>query len=193
MGFSIEYSFKDGGPFYKEILPDLYDQKNSIFLVKGKNDLGKTTVLNMVALGLYGLDSTDIDTKLKSKMKYLISDHPDECNFDFKIIHDHLDLELHSVLKNKEIHTYYNGEEVGRDFVENKIKILYDIPDDPAIKLDSAVGLIKANIKDYLQYLERYRQNIQVKFDKINDYLEKEDRIKNLTADLERNKEAHGN
>lgn len=193
MGFSIEYSFKDGGPLYKEILPDSNDQNNSIFLVKGKNDLGKTTVLNMVALGLYGLDSTDIDSKLKSKMKYLISDHPDECNFDFKIVHEHLNLELQSILKNKEIHTFYNGEEVGRDFVENKIKILYDIPDDPALKLDSAVGLIKANIKDYLQYLDRYRQNIQGKFDKINDYLEKEDRIKKLTEDLKRTKEAHDN
>lgn len=193
MVFLIEYSFKDGGPLYKEILPESNDQNNSIFLVKGKNDLGKTTVLNMVALGLYGLDSTDIDNKLKSKMKYLISDHPDDCNFNFKIIHKHLDLELESVLKNKEIHTFYNGQEVGKDFIENKVKILYDIPDDPAIKLDSAVRLIKANINDYLQYLDRHRQNIQTRFDKINDFLEKEDRIKKLREDFERNKEALNN
>jgi hypothetical protein len=194
LSFSIEYNFKDGGNLYQNSFPAKGDDKNSIFLVKGKNDQGKTTVLNMVALGLYGLDSSDIDDKLKSKMRYLKSKDLDECTFDYKIESDTQNLKLESILENNDIHTYYNGQEVGKDFVEERIKILYDTPaDDPAKKLDSAIHEIKNNLNDYITYLDRYHSNIQQKIDRIEDYSDKERRIERLKGDLQLKRNAFNN
>lgn len=194
MSFSIEYSFKDGGSLYKNSFPAEGDDENNIFLVKGKNDQGKTTVLNMIALGLYGLDSSDIDNKLKTKMRYLNSKELDECKFGYKIVSEPNNLEFKSIFENNEIHTYYNGKEVGKDSIEEKIKILYDTPaDDPTKKLDSAIYGIKNNLNDYITYLDRYHSNVQQKIDRIDDYNDKERRIERLKLDLTNKTKANEN
>jgi len=64
--FRINYEFQDGGPLYKCTFPQKDDSDHNIFFIRGTNDQGKTTTLNMVALGLYAKDIFSTNTGIIS-------------------------------------------------------------------------------------------------------------------------------
>jgi len=191
--FIINYEFQDGGPLYKCTFPQKDNSDNNIFFIRGTNDQGKTTTLNMVALGLYAKNVFNTETgiisdSLRAKIDYLSSGDLDVMNFDF-IIKSQDDLtEIVSQYNNGSLTTKLNGEPVGAEYLNEKIQVLYDVPDDPLVKLQSSVNLIKDNLIDYQRYLDRYHQNLEDIRTKIIDFKGKEktiERNKNLLEEVQ--------
>lgn len=193
--FIINYEFQDGGPLYKCTFPQKDYSDNNIFFIRGTNDQGKTTTLNMVALGLYAKDifNTDaeiISDSLRAKMDYLSSGDLDVMKFDFIIKSPDGLTEIRSQNDNGSLTTKLNGEPVGPEHLNEQIQVLYDVPDDPLVKLQSSINLIRENLIDYQRYLDRYHQNLENIRTKIIDFKNKEKTIKknnNLLEETQQN------
>lgn len=189
--FRINYEFQDGGPLYKCTYPQKEDSDNNIFFIRGTNDQGKTTTLNMVALGLYAdksfsTDKGIISDSLRAKMDYLSSGDLDILKFDFEIKSRDGQTYIHSQYdNNNNLQTELNGEPVGSEYLNENIQVLYDVPDDPLVKLQSSVRLIKENFMDYEKYFDRYRTDLESKITHIMDFKKKDERIQKVRADLE--------
>lgn len=189
--FRINYEFQDGGPLYKCTYPQKEDSDNNIFFIRGTNDQGKTTTLIMVALGLYAdksfsTDKGIISDSLRAKMDYLSSGDLDLLKFDFEIKSRDGQIHIHSQYdNNNNLQTELNGEPVGSEYLNENIQVLYDVPDDPLVKLQSSVRLIKENFMDYERYLKRYHTDIESKITQIMDFKKKDKKIQIIRADLE--------
>lgn len=181
--FTINYEFQDGGPLYKCTFPKKEHLDHNIFFIRGTNDQGKTTTLNMVALGLYAKESFNTDKgiisdSLRAKMDYLSSDDLDLLKFYFEIKSQDGLTEITSLYDNGSLNTKLNGEPVGPEYLNDNIQVLYDVPDDPLVKLQSSVRLIKENLMDYERYLKRYLQALEDITTEMIDFKNKENVIK---------------
>lgn len=193
--FTINYKLQDGGPLYECTYPQKEDSDKNIFFIRGTNDQGKTTTLNMVALGLYAnyglskdkgiISDSLISDSLRAKMDYLMSDHLDHLEFDFEIKSMDSRTSIHSRYHNNDLLTELNGEIAGPEFFNENVQVLYDIPDDPLVKLQSSVRLIRENLLDYERYLQRYYIDIEHKLTQIKDFKKKEMKIKENEDSLE--------
>lgn len=195
--FTINYKLQDGGPFYECIYPLREDCEHNIFFIKGKNDQGKTTSLNMVALGLYANNGFSEDNgtndssrslisdSLRAKMNYLMSDSLEHMEFDFEIKSMDSQTSIHSTYRDNSLETKLNGEITGFEYLNQNIQVLYDIPDDPLVKLQSSVRLIRDNLLDYERYLERYYGDVEHKLTEIRIFKKKEMKIKENKDSLE--------
>jgi hypothetical protein len=195
--FTIEYELQDGGPFYRKDFPSPEDYGHNMFFVRGTNDKGKTTMLNMIALGLYAnkypeAEKEMISDLLRAKMEYLSSAEIEHLKFAYNIVSLDGSTEISVQYDNGSLTTFLNNEPVGSEYLMESIQVLYDIPEDPLIKLQSSVRLIKENIMDYDRYLQRYRDDTSQKLTQIIDYNKKEENLrknKKLLEDLERDLE----
>jgi hypothetical protein len=191
--FTINYEFQDGGPLYKCTFPKKEHSDHNLFFIRGTNDQGKTTTLNMVALGLYANESTIaekgiISDSLRAKMEYLCSDKLDVLKFDFIIKSKDGLMEIYSQYDKGSLNTKLNGEPVGSEYFNENIQVLYDVPDDPLVKLQSSVRLIRENLIDYERYLTRYDQDLGNKRTQIIDFKEKDKKIQKNKGILEETK-----
>ena len=151
---------------------------HNIFIIKGRNDQGKSTIMQMVALGLFGLESEDIEKKLKDRMKNLISKSTDKCEFEFTIISQDEKIKLESSLRNKQIETIFNGSKKGATYIDDHLKLIYDVPEEPMNKLDYALKSVESNLHEYEDYSQKYLKNIGTIIEKIESFEEKEERLK---------------
>lgn len=184
--FSMDYSYQKGGPEYHCTYPKVGHRGNNIFIIKGKNDTGKSTLMQMVALGLHGLESDDIDELLKEKMQRLISPDVDKCEFIFTILSKDGGERIVSELKRGQIKMTIDEKVRSATFVKDRLKILFDIPEDPIRKLVSALKSVEENLEQYDTYAQRSSRSLQDRIDRIQNYLEKEERLKNERAELGR-------
>lgn len=181
--FTIRYKLQDGGPLYNCAYPQEDHLDYNIFFIRGTNDQGKTTALNMVALGLHANEnfSTEkgiITDSLRAKMDYLTSGDLDHLEFDFNIRSIDGKTSIHSHYDDNGLLTELNNELVGPEYFNENVQVLYDIPDDPLVKLQSSVRLIKDNLVDYEKYLERYSSQLEQKITQIMDFKVKDKKIK---------------
>lgn len=188
--FTIEYELQDGGPFYENKFPSAEASDHNLFFVRGTNDKGKTTTLNMIALGLYAnkypeADKEMISDLLRAKMEYLASTEIQHIKFSYKIVSLDGSTEISARYDNGLLTTTLNNEPVGSEYLMENIQVLYDIPEDPLIKLQSSVRLIKEHIMDYERYLQRYRNETSLKLKQIMDYNTKEEKLSKNKKSLE--------
>ena len=182
--FKINYTFQKGGPVYSCRYPKPEDCNNNIFIFQGKNDQGKTTTMEMVALGLYGLESGDISNILKRRIKRLISDETEKCEFDFTIHSNDAKIRIDVNMKNKQIAVTINGDKKPRDYVLDNFKILFDTPEEPMKKLASSATAIKQNIITYDLYAQKYMNSLEFTLEQIESYEDSEKRLSNEKKEL---------
>jgi hypothetical protein len=176
--FEIKYEFKKSGEEYFSSYPLPQDRDNSIFLVKGTNDQGKSTLMQMIALGLHGLDSDDIDENLKGKMRRLVSKDVDRCKFDLNICSFDNQTIIHSELEDTHSpKVTVNGSVKPKDFVLKNFKILYDVPENPMKKFSDSLKLMGDHFKEYEDYLSLYNERIGDVIQKIDEYDRKEESL----------------
>ncbi len=183
--FKIDYNFQRGGPEYHHTLPAEEDRNNSIFVALGRNDQGKSTLLQMIALGLYADKSEDIDKSLRDKMLRLIAEDTQECDIDFTIGTKEVPNLLRATVHDRKVDTTFRGNRVGADAVNERFKILFDVPDDPIRKLQNAIGLVEHTFGYYIKCLNDYSGEItKIKSD-YDTYQKRQNRLITLASKKE--------
>jgi DNA repair exonuclease SbcCD ATPase subunit len=186
--FKIDYKYKKGGPEYSKHYPSEEDANHNIFIIKGKNDRGKSTLMQMIALGLYGGESEDIDIYLKDRMQRLLSKDVEKCEFDFTIVSQDGGTNLRSRLVNGNIKVTVDGRPRGKDYIKDKFKILYDIPEEPIKKLAAALRQMEYKFSLYETYINNFVAQIRAEIERFEAFEDKESRLKELKEELEKNK-----
>ena len=82
----IEYDYqmdKNDGSKIIHYTPNFKTTITNVAKLKGHNSSGKTTLMDMIALSLYGRDSPDVIQKLQDKLDYL--EKSDTSEFEFKL------------------------------------------------------------------------------------------------------------
>jgi exonuclease SbcC len=177
--FEIEYSYKRGGPLYQK----KYSSSSNVFILEGENDTGKTTVLQMIALGLYGDQVTSIDESLKKKMLRLLDPATEIASFRFSIRSPDGET-LISELKNGKVSLYINGKLSPPDSIKERFQLIFDVPGEPFGKLVGALRPLEEKIFQWDGYVERYVRQLTSIQEELRQYKERERRIQELKKEL---------
>lgn len=123
------------------LLPALPTELPNLVSIEGPNSSGKSTLLNIIALGLFGLKSRTVQDALKLKLSDLAeSDHQDLCfslNIDDPLGNCALsvskdfgspEIAVYEVVDNERIPLTY-------DAFLDRYNLVYDIPDNPTQRL----------------------------------------------------------
>ncbi|MGQ9722598.1 MAG: AAA family ATPase, partial [Candidatus Jordarchaeum sp.] len=212
----IEYDYKlerNEGDEIKVFVPNQKITKclSDLVYIEGPNSSGKSTLLNIIALSLFGLDKKGLNPALKNKLDSLINSPHQKLKFNVKITNKNTGLKLESIKddpNNPSITVYEveNGKKrrINKDKFETKYNLIYDIPNNPTDRLrelvneiknfqqtyGNKVGSLMVAIKNMISDIQKSRD--QDKIDKYRHELEKanyeleklEPLIKNIKEEL---------
>lgn len=162
----FDYSLiRDEGSDTHEYKPEIIPRKiNNLVYIKAPNSSGKSTLLNIIALGLYGINNKKIDPAIKKKLFSLSDTKHQTLNAKFSIEDKNGNTELKSTITNGKptLIKIENGKEqtIGFDRFENEYNLIYDIPTNPTERL-----------KDLTSEIEIYQERLGNKILRFSDYL----------------------
>jgi len=155
----------------RRFIPEKIPTKLSdMVLIEGPNSSGKSTLLNIIASGLYGTRNPRINPKLQSKMNALINSEHQKVKFSFQIDSANDGLILASEKTDPAGNEIVVKESLGgkpfkilsAENFEKKYNLIYDIPDRPTERLHELLKELKDEqqhfgnrIKDFYFYLDK--------------------------------------
>ena len=160
---TLDYTIKRGTEEFKP-----YDRwktiDSNIFMLTAPNGHGKSTFLNVIALGLHGdkkLENQRISESIKSKLVNTANRKDQELSFDINIVNSKgISLSLQKP-KNKAIKVIENDgaqeKTLTSDLFEKKYFLIYDIPENPLGKLSMLVSEVDSEQKRYNKKLSDLR------------------------------------
>jgi len=185
----IEYDYlieRDEGDEKKIFKPNLIPQKlKNITYIEGPNSSGKSTLLNILALGFYGLKNKKMNPALHDKLNSLISSSHQKLKFCVKITNKDGSISLiaekpdidKSDIVIKEI-SDKGKKSFSRETFEKKYNLIYDIPDNPTERLSQMildvkdaqvrygheVGMLKETVRRVISDIRSARNPERIKF-----------------------------
>lgn len=166
----IEYDYlikRNEGDEIKSYRPDKIPHKlDDIVCIEGPNSSGKSTLLNLIAIGFHGLKSDKMNSSLKNKINDIIDSKYQKLQFEIKIINQK---QNYCLISKKELDA---KEIILKEIRDNKEKILtpetffreynliYDIPDNPTERIIQLINEIKDMQKTYAQNIAILRSHI---------------------------------
>jgi len=132
----------------KKFTPTFSTELADISSIRGRNSKGKSTLLHIIALGLYGLKNENIHASLNEKMEALMHSNYQNLVFNFVIENAKNNMKIVSKKEypdSDEIKVYEinkNGKEIPLCFetFRNKYKLIYDIPNNPIGRLNDLIS-----------------------------------------------------
>lgn len=125
-------------------------QLPNLIYLEGPNSSGKSTLLNMIALGLHGLKKENLNPALKHKMESILDTSYQEVKFEFKIQNKDATLEIISLKEDStesliKVYEVNNGQKISisPERFERDYNLIYDIPDNPTQRLNQLTESIK--------------------------------------------------
>lgn len=123
-------------------VPTIPKELNDLVCIEGKNDLGKSTLLNILALSFYGLKNKRIPLVLRRKMKDILGDEDQTLTFNINITNKKNDLQIIATKKNPNspeisIYEVSKGKKtyLTPERIESEYEFIYDIPVDPTERI----------------------------------------------------------
>ena len=130
---------RNDGKKISKYYPKFSKKLNNLSIISGPNDSGKSTLLNLIALGFFGLDNKNISPALKERMRSLIDSDHQKVKFEISLANKKNKIKIISKkedLDSEEISIFEKeGDEsqkrISRESFEKKYLLIYDIPDNP--------------------------------------------------------------
>jgi DNA repair exonuclease SbcCD ATPase subunit len=185
--FKLEYILRRGNSEYHNSYPDTGKENHNIFIFKGSNGLGKSTMMQILAMGMFGLNSEELSPEIKNKMKRLIAEDTKDFSFFFEISSIDKNIEINSSLKNKnieEMRVLVNKAPCNKTAFSDQFQLIFDVPDEITKKLNSSLVVIKREIGEYIDYTKTYLKDIQSHYENISTYDNQTSRLRELETKL---------
>lgn len=120
--------------------------------LRGRNSKGKSTLLHIIALGLFGLKNESIHRSLNEKMEALIHSNYQNLVFNFMIENTQNNIKIVSKKERpdseeiKVCEIDKNGKEISLSLetFRNKYKLIYDIPNNPIGRLNDLLSELES-------------------------------------------------
>jgi len=137
--YKLEQDFKSRQETFKPLIPK---ELPDIALIEAPNAIGKSALLNILALGLFGAKNKAIHNLLREKIRDLLDSDSQKLTFNFEISNEKNNLRILSKKsdpKNKSISVKLikDGKEetLSSETFNVDFKLVYDIPIDPIGRL----------------------------------------------------------
>src|SRR3990172_6736965 len=152
----LKYNYKivrDEGNVTREYNPDLIPTElDNIVYIEGPNSSGKSTLLNILALGLFGLELKDneLHSSLKEKLENLLYSEHQKLQFNFEILSKDSSLCISSEKPDLNSAEFFVKIRRGKtetlidpDRFKREFKLIYDVPINPLGRLPQLLNEIK--------------------------------------------------
>lgn len=172
----IKYNYtirRNEGNEIKEYEPNLIPRElENLVYIQGPNSSGKSTLLNLIALGFFAekLKDDELNPALKEKIEILHNSIYQNVTFDIEVDNPILEISLKTVKED------YDNDDIEVSLTENnrnftisaedflkRFKIIYDIPSDPIRRLPELLKELKnsqEDIEDRIVSLRQYLDNV---------------------------------
>lgn len=159
----------------------------NLVYIEGPNSSGKSTLLNIIALGLLGNKSKKIDQTLINKINSLINSNYQKIKFNFEISTPDESLLLRSVKNDLNLNEIRLEENIeGKGFkpmsferFESKYNLIYDIPNNPTERLRDLLDEIREEQIRYGNKMSSFHIYLRGMLSEITQYRDPE-RLKKL-------------
>ena len=189
---------RDEGDEIRKYKPSLIPcELKDVVYIKGPNDSGKSTLLNMIALGFFGLKLRDneLDRALREKLNNLYNSNHQKIKFAIEIDNEASSTILKSTKstidgKEFEVQEIVDGQAktISPEKFRQKYKLIYDIPSNPLERLPQLLSEIENAQQTRGIQVQRLRSHIVDTINKVKDSKDPE-KIEALTNDLETQKD----
>lgn len=198
----IKYDYKierNEGDETKCYVPDLIPKELSdVVYIEGPNSSGKSTLLNLIAIGFYGnrLSANEINPELKEKVENLLSSDYQKLWFEIEINNDSLSTTIKAIkddINKPEIRLFRMEQGIEKPIPYNQFKkefkLIYDIPNNPLDRLKELLREIETSFLELGNKVTRLNNTL---LDTIKNVSESKNpkRISELTEKLEKAKDA---
>jgi DNA repair protein SbcC/Rad50 len=148
----------------QRFLPGIIPKKlDALVSIEGPNSSGKSTLLNIIALGLYGTKNQRINTTLQTKMHSLLDSNHQKLKFNFTLTSKNNELVLKSEkgelggseISVKECTDGITYRPISPENFGKKYNLIYDIPNNPTERLSE---LLKELKDEQFQYGNRFKE-----------------------------------
>lgn len=155
---------RDYGDETKVFKPDkIPNELENLVYIEGPNSSGKSTLLNIIALGFYGLKKDKLNPALRSKLNDLVNSDHQKIKFQVELTNSDKSLTLTAYRESfgEEIRV---KETIGSktttltpDLFHRRYNLIYDIPDNPTERLNQLTSEIRDIQKIYSNRLGAFK------------------------------------
>ena len=203
----IEYDYKiirNEEDEVKTYVPDKIPRElPNIVCIKGPNSSGKSTLLNILALGFHGLKQKQMDPALKSKLSSLVNSDHQTLEFEYRITNNDGDIVIRSEkdkngsLSDIKLYEMKEGRQtlITHTNFHNKYNLIYDIPQNPTDRLKELITEIRHIQDTYGSNVHAFRRYLREILRSINDTIDpreisrRESEVENIKKELEKTKQ----
>ncbi len=142
------------GKSWQKFSPAYQSEFTPITRIQGDNDIGKTTILQIIAIGLFGNENATIKPKLKEKLKKLLNRNYSRLEFEFEIEIKPLGIKLISRKKrdnnNIDFYEIKNGNKtrMNDETLSDNYRLIYDVPDEPTTRITELLDPLKETVAE---------------------------------------------
>lgn len=138
----------------------------NLVYIEAPNSSGKSTLLNILALGFHGLKRSNLNDALKNRMKALVDSSHQKLTFRIQVTNEGGSLELTSARDAPDgeiiVRETFNGKTtlLTPEAFHRKYNLIYDVPDNPTERLNQLVFEIRDIQKMYGNRLGAFRNHV---------------------------------
>jgi exonuclease SbcC len=151
----------------KIFLPDkIPNELENLVYIEGPNSSGKSTLLNIIALGFYGLKKDELNPALRNKLSDLVSSDHQKIKFKVELTNADNSLILTAYRETFDDEIRIKETSGGKtttltpDLFHRRYNLIYDIPDNPTERLNQLTSEIKDIQKVYGNRLGAFKNYI---------------------------------
>ena len=171
----INYDYilkKNDGYETKEFVPLFDKQISNVSVFRGHNSSGKSTLMDLIALSMYGESSPEVISKLKEKIEYLKTADNSEFDFSLKASNQNVALKVHAkktgfIDGNGEWESSIQESRGGSQYIEltkesfkKKYRVIYDMPDRPMERVQELVRGAERIIHSTIDSIDGFRYSL---------------------------------
>ena len=121
------------------------DIDGNIMIIEGPNSSGKSTLMNLIAIGAYGEDDESLSQSMRSNLHELTGSSYRDISFDIIIKDPKTGHELQFIRKSgsNENLVLEDGEPLDKQQFRQRYNLIYDIPEDPTARLKDISKMIR--------------------------------------------------
>jgi len=183
---------RNDGQLRKFVPSKIGKELPNLVYIEGPNSSGKSTLLNIIALGLLGNKSKKINQTLINKINSLINSNHQKIKFNFEISTPGESLILRSVKNDLNLNEIRLEENIdGKGFkpmsferFESKYNLIYDIPNNPTERLRDLLDEIREEQIRYGNKMSSFHIYLRDMLSEITQYRDPE-RLKKLKDTIE--------
>ena len=117
----------------------------NIMMIEGGNSSGKTTLMNLIAIGMFGEDDESLSKSMRSNLLELTESDYRSISYDINITDPVTNNELELVRKegSSDLIVLENGQRITKQQFRHRYNLIYDIPENPTARLKNISKAIR--------------------------------------------------